>query len=388
MKILLTSDWHLGINLYQKKLIKEQAKFFEETFFPFLKESKPDLLIVAGDIFDKPLPDQESLLLYEEILKKLSFLKIPSFFILGNHDSKRTTLHKYFIELGGIYLIDNLKFFFSPYTFKDERGFYLNLYFLPYLPLDELLEEAKVPSSSFFYNSFIFYNLIIHLLSQLSLQEPAFLVGHFAVKECSFSGEEIKIKGFSEDYLLPWELFKDFTALFLGHLHKTQVLKGKIFYPGAPLPYSFENSSEKRGLLLLEWKEPKLFSHFISLSSPYDLTLIKGTYEEVQHFPKTENYVKVVLTEDYPIFKAFEKLKEIFPNLLSLEYERSERDEEFFLRDIDFSVENFSLDEKELFREFYQYIEKKEIDNRLWKVFEKYLEEFYHKEREEGRLCQ
>jgi len=61
MRILLTSDWHIGKTLFSKSLLEEQAKFFEDTFFACLKDVKPDLLINAGDIFDRPIPDLDSL---------------------------------------------------------------------------------------------------------------------------------------------------------------------------------------------------------------------------------------------------------------------------------------------------------------------------------------
>ncbi|MFN3568465.1 MAG: exonuclease SbcCD subunit D [Caldimicrobium sp.] len=141
MKILLTSDWHLGKFLYKEKLLNKQMEFFYGKFFPLLKDLKPDLLIVAGDILDKPVPDQETLYAYAELLKELSTFNIPCFLILGNHDSKRTSLYSYFLEKAKIYLIDHINYF--PFTFHDEKGERVFLYFLPYLPIYEFLEKIK-----------------------------------------------------------------------------------------------------------------------------------------------------------------------------------------------------------------------------------------------------
>lgn len=387
MKIILSSDWHLGKSLYSAKLINEQATFFEDSFFPLLKEIKPDLLIVAGDILDKPLPDQETLFLFEELLRKLATLRIPSIFILGNHDSRRTALHKFFLELAGILILDDLRYFFNPFVFQNERGEKIFLHLLPYLPFYELLEKIKNDGVFIELPEANLGNLLGKLFEILSVKSPSILVSHFATSEGSYSGEEIQIKGLSFDYLISQSLFKKFDYVFLGHLHRPQKAKDKIFYPGAPLPYSFENFSEKRGVYLFEIKEHKILSsQFIPLSPSYELKLIKGFFEEILKSPRTDTYVKVILRDEMPIFNAYERLKEKFPRLLSLEYEnRKEIYREINLEVLD--IEDMSFEEKELFREFYEFVEGKALDPKLEEIFVKYLEEFYKLEREEGRLC-
>lgn len=387
MKIIFSSDWHLGKSLYSIKLINEQATFFETSFFPFLESTKPDLLIVAGDILDKPLPDQETLLLFEELIRKLATLKIPSIFILGNHDSRRTAIHKFFLELAGIFVVDDLRYFFNPFTFKDERGENFFLYLLPYLPFYELLEKIKSEGVSIDLEEANFGNLLIKLFEGLSVKKPSILVSHFAIDKGIYSGEEIQIKGLSFDYLVSQSLFENFDYVFLGHLHRPQKVEEKIYYPGSPLPYSFENFSEKRGVYLFEIKENNILSsQFIPLSPTYELKLIKGFFEEILKSPRTDAYVKVILLDKMPIFNAYERLKEKFPRLLSLEYENQRE----ITREINFEVpdvEQIHFDEKELFKEFYKFVEDKALEPNLEKVFEKYLEEFYKLEREEGRLC-
>ncbi len=388
MRILLSSDWHLGKNIFQKKLLSEQALFFENSLFPLLREVRPDVFIVAGDILDKPLPDQETLFFYEDLLRRLSDLKIPSLFILGNHDSRRSSLHKYFIEQAEIYLVDDLRFFPQPFVCQGKRGERLNFYLLPYLPLYELLEKALTLGFSFSSEELTFIGLMEELLSRIEIKGPAFLVSHFAIDKAIFCGEELLIRGYASEYLLPERLFSPFEALFLGHLHRHQVYEDRFFYPGAPLPYSFETYSEKRGLLFLEWKDSSLTSEFITLSPPYELKVFKGFFEELLQRERTNAYVKVLLEDPLPIYGAYEKLKEVFPNLLDLKYVEEEGAEFQIEEKVGVDLRENRPDERALFREFYNFIEKKEMDERLWEVFEKHLKAFYKKEREEGRLCQ
>lgn len=389
MRILLTSDWHLGKNIFQRKLLSEQALFFENSLLPLLKEVRPDLLIVAGDILDKPLPDHETLFFYEDLLRKLSDLKIPSFFILGNHDSRRTSLHKHFIELAGIHLVDDLRFFSNPFIYQGRSGELLNLYLLPYLPLYELLDKALSHGFSFSSEEITFTSVLEALLSQTEIKRPAFFVSHFAVDKAIFCGEEILIRGYTSEYVLSERLFSSFDALLLGHLHRPQVLEERFFYSGAPLPYSFENYSEKRGLFLLEWNGKSLIYEFISLAPSYELRIFKGFFEGLLQMEKTNAFVKIILEDKLPIFNAYEQLKEKFPNLLTLEYVYEEIYVDGQLEsEIDKKYRDTELDERLLFREFYNFLEKKEMDERLWEIFEKHLEAFYKKERAEGRLCQ
>ncbi|MGC8965939.1 MAG: exonuclease SbcCD subunit D [Caldimicrobium sp.] len=387
MKIILTSDWHLGKSIYSAKLIQEQALFFENSFFPLLKEIKPDILIVAGDILDKPLPDQETLSLYGDLLWKLATLNIPSLFILGNHDSRRITLHKKFLEFANLYLIDDLSYFFKPFSFQNKRGEKAFFYLLPYFPFYELLEKTKEEGVILNLEELNFENLIRELFQMISPESPSILISHFALAKGSYCGEELFIKGFSMDYLIEEALLKKFDFAFLGHLHRPQCSKEKFFYPGSPLPYSFETYAENRGVYFFELKETILHYEFIPLSPSYTLKLYKGTFEDIIRLDSTESYVKVVLQDELPVFNVYERLKEKFPNLLALEYENRKETS----REINFEVleiGEINLDEKELFKEFYQFVEDRELDLRLKEVFEKYLEEFYKLEREEGRLCQ
>uniref|UniRef100_A0A832LVG0 Nuclease SbcCD subunit D n=1 Tax=Caldimicrobium thiodismutans TaxID=1653476 RepID=A0A832LVG0_9BACT len=391
MRLLLTSDWHLGKNLYQQKLLSKQAKFFLETFIPLLRDLSPDALLVAGDILDKPIPDQETLFFFEEFLKELASLKIPSFFILGNHDSRRTALHKYFLELAFIYIVDDLRFFLQPFKLKTEKGEGLNLYLLPYLPAFELLEKIPpLKQGLTSWHSITLREILVYLLERMELERPAFLMGHFALERGIFSGEEINLRGLSNDYLLPAELFLSFDALLLGHLHRSQVHQGKFIYPGAPLPYAFETYGEERGVLLLEVKERTIqHQELIPLSPTYELKLLQGTFETLMSLPPTKAFVKILLEDEEPIYQVHQKLKTKFPNILYLDYVRNQGEisKEVYSYE-EPVVEEMKFDERELFKEFYFFLEKREPEERVWKVFETYLEEFYKKEREEGRLCQ
>lgn len=389
MRIILTSDWHLGKALYNLKLLTYQSKFFHNQFLKLLRDVKPDLLIVAGDILDKPLPDQETLFYFEEFLRELSYTKVKSIFILGNHDSRRTALHKHFMEYADIYMIDDLKYLSEPFVVRDSQGNTLNLYLFPYLPPFELMDKLGHYYSKAKEDVNSFSEALWDYFAHKTFKDPAILVGHFAIEGVIPSGEELHLRGFSNEYSFPKDLFSSFKYLFLGHLHRHQTYSDKFIYSGAPLPYTFETFSERRGVLLVEFKEGTITHlELIPLTPPYTLKIIKGSFESICSMPEDESYVKVILEDDKPIFDVHAKLKRRFPNLLYIDYLslQSERDmSELFIEGI--GREDTELDLRMLFREFYQLLEKREPEEELWQTFETYLDLFNQKEQKEGMLC-
>jgi exonuclease SbcD len=375
MRILLTSDWHIGKTLFSKNLLEEQAKFFEDTFFACLKDVKPDLLINAGDIFDRPIPDLDSLRLFEEIIKRLFEGKVKSLFILGNHDSRRASIHSDLLRMVGIIIARDLTYFFNPLTL-DSLGTKIHLYVLPYLSLREYEEEVE--GQDFENTADFIKSLLKNWISYI--KKPAILVSHLAVSGTVWSDEELPLKGLSREYLLPLDCFSAFDLVLLGHLHSPQVHQGKFIYPGSPLPYSFDLLGKERGVTLLEIKDGKV-SHLerIKLPSPYELKVYVDYFENLKRLPQDRALVKVVLKDKQPIYEVEKELRKVFPNLLTLVYEEDERRENFpdFLSFLDEDKATpFELEPISVFKNFYKHIVGRELEEEVWQVFNKYYQKF------------
>jgi len=375
MRILLTSDWHIGKTLFSKNLLEEQAKFFEDTFFAYLKEVKPNLLINAGDIFDRPIPDLDSLRLFEGVIKRLYEEKVQSLFILGNHDTRRASIHCELLKEVGITIARDLTSFFNPLRF-DNSGTKVYLYVLPYLSLREYEEEVKEQG---FENTADFLTSLLKKWTS-HIKKPAILVSHLAVSGTVWTDEELPLKGLSREYLLPLECFSAFDLVFLGHLHSPQVHQGKFIYPGSPLPYSFDLLAKERGFTLIELKDGRL-SHLeqIPLPSPYELKVYVDYFENLRRLPQDRAYVKVVLKDKQPIYEVERELRKVFPNLMTLLYEEDERKENsanFYAFMEEGRSTSFELEPLTVFKNFYKHILGKEIEEEVWQVFNKYYQKF------------
>ncbi len=396
MRFVHTSDWHLGKIFFGKKILEEQKKFFENSFFPLLKDIKPDLLVVTGDLVDKPVPDYETLKILEEILRQLFEFKIPTYIILGNHDSKRISLYKDFLKTFNLIIEDTLTYFFNPLEFKSYQSEKFYFYLFPYTSFFELKEWVERIYKDSFKKIFTskpqisFKDLLFFLFSKLTLKKPAVFLGHFAVEKSIFSGEEEALKWIGGEEVFPVFLLKDFDLVFLGHLHRLQKVDHFIYYSGSIMPYSFEEASYKKGVWFIEVKNSQILkAEEIFLDSPLQLKVIRGYFRELLSHSKETAYVKVILKDSTPVYNPFERLKVNFPNLIALEYENlsenvsTDMDSFLTLEDMFKEKEKIDLNEETLFVNFYKMVEGKDIDSKTLETFKKYMADF--KERLEQR---
>jgi len=87
MRFIHTADWHLGRLFHGVHLTEDQAHILEQ-FVAFVKDGKPDVILIAGDIYDRAVPPPEAVGLLDDVLSRLVLgLKVPVVLIAGNHDS-------------------------------------------------------------------------------------------------------------------------------------------------------------------------------------------------------------------------------------------------------------------------------------------------------------
>lgn len=87
MKILHTSDWHLGKIVMAQSMLDDQKYFIRNAFLNALDEYRPDVIVLAGDIFDRGVAPVPAIELFEETLYSIAERGIPLIAISGNHDS-------------------------------------------------------------------------------------------------------------------------------------------------------------------------------------------------------------------------------------------------------------------------------------------------------------
>ena len=320
MKLLHLSDLHLGIRLNDFSLMEDQSYILNQ-ILQIAGETQADGVILAGDIYDKSAPSAEATALLDRFLTGLAQLGCAVFLISGNHDSPERIAF-------GSQLFSQSRVFVSPVfegklthiTLEDAFG-PVHFYLLPFLKpahVRQYFPEEQVEN----------YTDAISLVldkAQVDFRERNILVAHqFVTGAIPSDSESISIGGL--DQVESW-VFEGFDYVALGHIHRPQAIgRETIRYCGTPLKYSFSEAKNEKSLTLIQLEEKgKLTLSQIPLRPLRDLREIRGSYQDLtarQNYlgTPTEDYLRVILTDEEEVPEAMGKLRTIYPNIMRLEY--------------------------------------------------------------------
>jgi len=334
IKVVHTSDWHLGKKLYKACRLKEQASFLN-WLIDNLKQLNADALIIAGDIFDTPHPSSKALKLYFDFLKDVP---CPVYLIAGNHDSGRfLEAPKTFLEEKNIHIVgelpqneDDIKTITIPLVKKQKV---INFTLMPYFRTFEILNLAnslltKDEKDTLENEEAILLTLKRLLDKSLSKGSDSFniLIAHHLFGSFEMSGSEqgLTLSGIES---LPTDILKDtFHYAALGHIHKKQELKKEnpqVVYSGSPLPFRFSEKN-KKSIMLLEIEDNNDFSsHVINIPTFKPLYQIEcnlsSLNDEVDKLIKkskevNECYLEVRVTLDTPQTGLIDEIRSKIPD--------------------------------------------------------------------------
>lgn len=248
MKILHTSDWHLGKKLMRAERLPEQAQFLK-WLLSIIHEQKISVLLIAGDIFDTPNPPYEAQKLYFDFLHELARLEVQTFIISGNHDSGA-------LLDASKEILSNLKVNISgQLSLKiTDHIFHLNevsIVTLPYFRNHELYNLGKTFNLNAEDENYFAKTLELFLQKASELipaHHKKILIGHHLFGMYSAAGSEavISLSGIESIPLSMVENKFDYVAL--GHIHKPQIIKKEkpvVYYSGSPIPMRFSEKEKK-----------------------------------------------------------------------------------------------------------------------------------------------
>lgn len=372
MKFLHIADLHIGKCLNQKSLLEDQ-KIILDQIVKYMEDYNVEVLMLAGDIYDKQIPSKEAVNLFNDFLCDLILKHHYKVYIIsGNHDSaERLNFASSILKNEGLYIETYANVPISKYEFHDEFG-KVNLYMLPYS--SPLYTRVKFDSTCNNYSEMIKYYVensnIDFSKRNILLTHHTFLHNNMA----SFSDSEVRFNiGGTEG--IDAAYFKDFDYVALGHLHNPQyVNRHHIRYSGSILKYSDSEVNINKVALMVELKEKgNIEITELPLTPLHDLKKIKGTIDELLVNPDVldEDYVYVTLTNDTIIPYAMKRIRVKYPNALSLTYERISK------QLIDKTIDTTDFKEKSIkdqFNEFYKFINNKELSDNQISILDKILE--------------
>lgn len=326
MKILHTSDWHIGKLVHGLYMTEDQSIVLEELKALIVKE-QVDVLIVAGDLYDRSIPPTHAVELVNTILTSLiTELHIQVIIISGNHDSPdRLDFGSTMLKKQGLHIIGQLPKKIKSITLEDEFGV-VNFYPIPYA--EPAMVKALVDEKVTDHESSV--KALLDRIVKNESERNVCIAHHFVtgteIPDTSDSERPLSIGGTDQ---VSVELFKDFDYVALGHLHRPQKIKyDHVRYGGSLLKYSFSEASQKKSFTLVTLKEKnKIEIELISVNPRRDMRIIKGKLEdllteEVSLLASREDYISAVLTDEGQNFEPMKRLKAVYPNILQIEKER------------------------------------------------------------------
>lgn len=322
MRLLHTADWHLGRLFHQLHLTDDQAHVLDQ-FIDLAKDTQPDVIVIAGDIYDRSVPPPEAVALLDEVLYRLTCeCQTKIILIAGNHDSpQRLGFGSRLLAGQGVHVVGQCTAQVTAVPVRDEHGL-AYLYALPFA------EPAVVREQ---YNLQDIHDHATAMNGQLDkvraghptgvramLIAHAFVAGGVPVED---SERPLSIGGSS---LVPADCFTGFDYVALGHLHQPQTLAaGQLRYAGSLLKYSFAEANHKKSVSLVEMDaQGSCRIEPIALTPRHDVRRVSGYIKDLLSTPDTsgsqDDYLEITLLDTDAVFDAMGRLREVYPNVLHI----------------------------------------------------------------------
>ncbi len=331
MRLLHTSDWHLGRSLHRTDLRDAQAAYLDH-LVEVVRAERVDAVLVSGDVYDRAVPPLSAVELCESALVRLREAGARVVLISGNHDSAtRLGFGTRLVEAAGIHLRTRVADCATPVVLSDDDG-EVAVYGIPYLepeavrtqlPPDPADAAAEVPRG----HRGVLGRGLACVRADLGTRAThrSVVLAHAWVTGGSASDSErdVTVGGVAQ---VPAALFEGFTYTALGHLHGPQALAPGLRYSGSPLAYSFSEAGHVKGSELVELGAQGLSRvEHVPAPVPRRLSCLRGTLRELLGSPVFEeqrgDWLTVVYTDAARPEDAMERLSARFPHILVLRHE-------------------------------------------------------------------
>ena len=356
MRFLHISDIHLGKLLFQQNLLEIQIDLLNQ-IIDYLVDNDIDVLIMAGDIYDRSVPSNEAIEALNDFLSLLILKHHKKvLMIAGNHDSAtRLSFASGLLKQEGLYIEAFVQEEMKPVVI-DRVNFYLLPFFKPsyirYLYNDESITTYQDAFAAYMKRQ------------KINLDETNILITHQFI-----AGNKEVIKSESEAVLsvggseiIDVSLVKQFDYVALGHIHAPQQIScDTIRYSGSLMRYSFDEVKQKKSIVDVSIANKKVTYQLVELKPKQDLIKITGYFDEVMNYDNNHNdFIAVELLDTKIVPNAIDYLRKKYENVLQITYPNliSKQITNNTKADVGFE----KLSSLELFEQFYEKIKGSKLD--------------------------
>lgn len=388
MKFIHTADLHIGKIINGFSMLEDQ-KFVLDQILSVTKDEEADGIILAGDIYDRPVPSAEAVGVMDDFLTKLAGMDTAVFIVSGNHDSpERIGFGGRLFEQNHIYIAGEWKSEIQEHVFFDQYGS-VHIYLMPFARPSVMNRDMETGCRTY-------GECVAEAVGRLhpDQKDRNILVTHHFVtaggkapelsdSELPLSAMPLAVGGIDS---VDSGIFDAFDYVALGHIHGPQKIGKNYFrYAGSPLKYSFSETHHKKSVTVLELGEKgETLIRQRELKPLHDMRIIKGGLTELVEMGAAEpfdreDYIKAVLTDQEELFDPIGVLRAVYPNVMQLVIEKKIRNQ---TPDHHVRTEMQTGDTLELYRNFFETVTGREMDEKRERVIRHLLTET--EEGEEG----
>jgi exonuclease SbcD len=328
MRLLHTSDWHVGRSLHGTDLLREQEAVLSG-LAGIVADEGVDVVVVAGDVYDRAVPSADAQAVLDRVIGRLRRAGAEVVLTPGNHDSaRRLGTFSGLLAAAGLHVRTTTADLDQPVLLADDHG-EVALYCLPYLEPELARGELDLPGARS--HEAVLTEAMERVRADLFLRPGtrsvvlahAFVGGGMP----SESERDITVGGVDR---VPLPVFDGVDYVALGHLHRPQTLTERLRYSGSPLPYSFGEAGQRKQVWLVDLDGTGLAGvRAVPLPVPRPLVVLTGTLEELLcdpvHASAEEAFVSARLTDPVRPADPMRRLQVRFPHCAHLEWAGSGR---------------------------------------------------------------
>ncbi len=317
MRLLHTSDWHLGRSFHQVGLLDAQAAFIDHLVATVRSESV-DAVLVAGDVYDRAMPAPDTVRLLSEAVTRIIDAGARVVLSSGNHDSAiRLGFASELLARTGLHIRSATSTIGTPVMLGD-----VAIYALPYLEPSVAADALGAGERT---HAGVLSAAMARVRADLeSRPGPAVVMAHAFVTGAATSESERDISVGGVSAVHP-SVFDGVDYVALGHLHGRQRLSEAMRYSGSPLALSFSEANHTKGSWLVELEDGHSRATPVDAPVPRSLAVLRGTLEDLlagPHYASAESaWCQVTLTDAVRPLGAMDQLRRRFPHTLVLQFD-------------------------------------------------------------------